>query len=91
MITTTVEMNTPSLEEIKDAWNVTRKTVVTGEMGWKILQRCPSFKFKGSNVGYTDKLNVIYSPLCKDNEVLVVNDAKFGDEIFQAVWDKTFN
>ena len=52
MITTTVEMSTPSLEEIKDAWNVTRKTVVTGEQGWKILQRCPSFKFKGSNVGY---------------------------------------
>ena len=76
---------------LKERETIKRKMVVTGEMGWKILQRCPSFKFKGSNVGYTDKLNVIYSPLCKDNEVLVVNDAKFGDEIFQAVWDKTFN
>lgn len=76
---------------LKERETIKRKTVVTGEQGWKILQRCHSFRFKGSNVGYTDKLNVIYSPLCKDNEVLVVNDAKFGDEIFQAVWDKTFN
>ena len=74
---------------LKERETTKRKTVVTGEMGWKILQRCPSFKLKGSNVGETERLNVVYSPLCEDNEVLVLHDKQFRDEVFQGFWDSS--